>query len=85
MLTLSGAEWRDRRTKLTPIFTSGKMKMMFDIIDSISDRLVKVVGSAVEKSDSQDLRMWSQRFTADSIGNTAFGLECDCELNLTIF
>lgn len=85
MLTLSGAEWRERRTKLTPMFTSGKMKMMFDIIDSISDRLVKVIGSAVEKSDSQDLRMWAQRFTADSIGNTAFGLECDCEWNFTIF
>ena len=79
LLTLSGAEWRERRTKLTPIFTPVKIKMMFNIIDSISDLLVKVVGSAVEISDSQDMRMWAQRFSADSIGNTIFGLECDCK------
>lgn len=79
LVTLEGAEWRERRIKMTPIFTSGKMKMMFGIIDSVSDRLVKVINKAVENSETQDLRAWAQRFTADNIGNTAFGLECNCE------
>jgi cytochrome P450 family 6 len=79
-LTLDGQEWKDRRVKLTPMFTSGKMKMMFEIIDSIGDKLVNVLGKEVTKSSDQEMRNWSQRFTGDNIGNVAFGLECSCEL-----
>jgi cytochrome P450 len=79
-LTLDGQEWKDRRVKLTPMFTSGKMKMMFEIIDSIGDKLVSVLGKEVTNSSDQEMRNWAQRFTGDNIGNVAFGLECSCEL-----
>jgi cytochrome P450 family 6 len=78
-LTLDGQEWKDRRVKLSPIFTSGKIKMMFGIIDAISDRLVKVVNQAVEQTNSLEMRQWCQRYTSDSIGNVAFGLDSNCE------
>jgi hypothetical protein len=61
------------------MFTSGKMKMMFEIIDSIGDKFVNVIGKEIEESNEQDMRNWAQRFTADNIGNAAFGLECSCE------
>jgi cytochrome P450 family 6 len=79
-LTLDGQEWKDRRVKLTPMFTSGKMKMMFEIINSIGDQFVRVLGSKLNETNDQDMRNWSQRFTADNIGNVAFGLDCNCEL-----
>lgn len=63
---------------MTPIFTSGKMKMMFDIVNSIGDHLVEVVGKDVQKSKTVEVRTWAARFTADVIGNVAFGLECNC-------
>jgi cytochrome P450 family 6 len=78
VLSLEGQEWKERRVKLTPMFTSGKMKMMFDIINSIGDRFVTVLGSKLCESNDQDMRNWAQRFTADNIGNVAFGLECNC-------
>ena len=79
LLTLEGPEWRERRVKLSPIFTSGKMKMMFDIVDTLGDKLVDVV--TVEHKTTSDLEMrdWAGRFTADVIGNVAFGLECKCK------
>lgn len=78
MLTLEGQEWRDRRTKLTPIFTSGKMKMMFETVDKIGDKLVDVVTEMLESSDSLEMREIAGKFTGDVIGNVAFGLDCKC-------
>ena len=85
MVTLEGAEWRERRTKLTPMFTSGKMKMMFELFNVNGDKLVRAVERAIKQSNTMDLKEWSQRYTADNIGNTAFGLECNCEWNFLQF
>lgn len=53
--------------------------MMFEIINVIGDRFVKAIEKATKISDLIDLSSWSQRFTADNIGNTAFGFESNCE------
>ena len=67
------------RTKLTPVFTSGKMKMMFDIVHSLGEKLVEVCGRELQTKSELDVRSWAARYTADVIGNVAFGLECNCE------
>jgi cytochrome P450 len=79
LLTLEGQEWRDRRIKFTPIFTSGKMKMMFDIVNLIGDRLVSAVEKSYVDSNVLDMRTFSAKFTCDVIGNVAFGFECRCK------
>jgi cytochrome P450 family 6 len=68
MLSLEGQEWRDRRVKLSPIFTSGKMKMMFETVDTIADKLVEVLNAKLVNSESLDVRLWAAKFTADVIG-----------------
>lgn len=67
--------------KLTPIFTSGKMKMMFDTVDSIGDKFVEVVSKDYKQSNTLDMRILTAKYTADVIGNVAFGLDCKCELS----
>lgn len=79
MLTLEGSEWRERRVKLSPIFTSGKMKLMFEIVNSIGDKLIEVLDKEILKSNEVEVRKWSAKYTCDVIGNCAFGLECNCE------
>lgn len=64
---------------MSPIFTSGKMKMMFEIVDRISDKLADVLDQRIEFSNELEMKRWSQKFTADNIGNVAFGLECNCK------
>lgn len=81
MLTLEGQEWRERRVKLTPIFTSGKMKMMFETVNMISDQLVHVINDDLRQSKTLELKELAARYTADVIGNIAFGLDCKCEIN----
>lgn len=55
-LTLEGQEWRDRRVKLSPVFTSGKMKMMFDIVDAIGDKFAKAVAKELTITDKIEVR-----------------------------
>lgn len=78
ILALEGAEWRERRVKLSPSFTSGKMKMMFDIVNTISDKFISVIDKDLKVSSDLELRELLAKFTTDVIGNVAFGIECNC-------
>ncbi|XP_070493748.1 probable cytochrome P450 6a13 [Chironomus tepperi] len=77
-LTLSGQDWKERRVKLTPIFTSGKIKMMFEIVDVISNKLITTLENETLKTNDLEMRNWLQKFTIDNIGNVAFGIDPNC-------
>ena len=78
-MTLNGQDWKDRRVKLTPIFTSGKMKTMFELIDALSNKMVRIIEDQLQNTNDLEMRSWLQRFTIDSIGNVAFGIEPNCK------
>ena len=61
--------------KLTPTFTSGKMKLMFEIMDMIGDKLVKVIADATEISNDIEMHEYLARLATDNIANVAFGLD----------
>ena len=84
MLALEGQEWRDRRVKLSPIFTSGKMKMMFETVDTIGDKLISVMNKGLETSNMLEMKDLAAQYTNDVIGNVAFGLDCGCEYLITL-
>nr|WDY85977.1 cytochrome P450 6HY3 [Pagiophloeus tsushimanus] len=77
MFSLEGKEWKDIRTKLTPIFTTGKMKMMFETLLEKSKGLNNVVHGYVRNNTPINIKETLARFTTDTIGIIAFGLECD--------
>lgn len=79
-LTLEGQEWRERRTKLSPVFTSGKMKMMFDIVNSIGDKFVGATDKAISQTSIVEVREMLAKFTTDVISNVAFGLDSKCKM-----
>lgn len=63
--------------KLTPTFTSGKMKIMFEIIDAIGDKLVTAVENAASSECQIEVHEFLACFTTDNISNVAFGLNSD--------
>ncbi|KAF7281446.1 hypothetical protein GWI33_004771 [Rhynchophorus ferrugineus] len=77
LFALEGDPWRLIRTKLTPTFTSGKMKMMFDILVAKTDGLEKLIDHHISRRQPVDIRETAARFTTDIIVNCAFGIEND--------
>jgi cytochrome P450 len=78
-LTMRVEDWKPMRTKITPTFSTGKIKTMFDIMARITDNLVDKLstGDASQANISDTIAMYS----TDIISNIAFGLESNCELH----
>ena len=75
LFSIAGDKWRVLRNKLSPTFTSGKMKMMFETMAGFTDGLVKLVDEEKQNKEGIDIKNVSVRFTADIIGSCGFGLE----------
>ncbi|XP_050743325.1 uncharacterized protein LOC108030172 [Drosophila biarmipes] len=79
VFSIEGQKWRHLRHKLTPTFTSGKMKNMFPIVVGVGEELDKVFSGKITSGQGQVLEIVDlvARYTADVIGNCAFGLNCN--------
>lgn len=78
LFAIEGEKWRNLRNKLSPTFTSGKMKMMYPIIQSYAKGLVELVEELSQNNtNGLDIKNICTRFTADVIGSCGFGLECN--------
>ncbi|XP_055714130.1 probable cytochrome P450 6a23 [Phlebotomus papatasi] len=77
LLSLTGNKWKNLRAKLTPTFTSGRMKLMFPIIIGISQEFERTVREQASTDSTVEIKDLLARFTTDVIGNCAFGLECN--------
>ncbi|KAH8277877.1 hypothetical protein KR018_009442, partial [Drosophila ironensis] len=78
LTTIEGQKWKTLRQKLTPTFTSGKMKNMFPLVQDVGDELIRVFHEKVVNSnETLEITELLARFTADVIGICAFGLECN--------
>lgn len=76
LISMDGTQWKKWRSKLTPTFSTGKMKMMFPTLVECSESLEEAVVRACQASQAIDIKELAGCFTTDVIGSCAFGLDC---------
>ncbi|XP_025265760.1 cytochrome P450 6k1 isoform X3 [Camponotus floridanus] len=68
--------WKMLRMKLTPFFTSGKLKKMFELMLNCGNHLSSYIESLKEgEGETIEVKELSAKFTTDVIGSTAYGLD----------
>ncbi|KAK9512379.1 hypothetical protein O3M35_000823 [Rhynocoris fuscipes] len=75
LFSAEGDLWRALRVKLTPTFTSGKLKTMFSLFKDCSNKLDGHFKQLADNEEVIDAKDWMARFTTDIICTCAFGLE----------
>lgn len=77
LFNLDGPRWKRLREKLTPVFTTGKIKYMMPTMSKVATNLVEALTEELRIESTLDMKEWVARFTTDVIGTVAFGLECN--------
>ncbi|XP_062564161.1 probable cytochrome P450 6a14 [Armigeres subalbatus] len=81
LFSIEGERWRFLRNKLSPTFTSGKIKYMFLTMCEIGDELLACFEKYVGREDPVDIKPLAQRFTSDVISSVAFGFKSNALQN----
>ncbi|KAK4881418.1 hypothetical protein RN001_004737 [Aquatica leii] len=75
LFKLKGAQWKNLRIKLTPTFTSSKMKFMFNTVLDCSKGLLNVANKLAENNELINIHNVVLRYTSDVIASCAFGVD----------
>nr|CAD7446875.1 unnamed protein product [Timema bartmani] len=70
-----GLKWRHLRVKMTPTFTSGKLKKMFYLVDECAQKLTEIIEQESVKGKPILVKETMARFTTDVIASCAFGVK----------
>lgn len=74
LFSIESEKWRFLRNKLSPAFTSGKIKTMYNTIADKGDGFVKAI-EKMATGGSVEMKEICNKFTIDVISSCAFGME----------
>ncbi|XP_065080307.1 probable cytochrome P450 9f2 isoform X3 [Ochlerotatus camptorhynchus] len=79
LLSLTDQKWHDMRAVLSPAFTGSKMRVMFELIEQYSARMVQILKEQANGTGYVDYEMKDcfSRVANDIIATCAFGLQVE--------
>jgi len=77
LFALPGKKWRNLRAKLTPTFTSGKIKNMFSTILDVGKKLDSAILEKAKNGEILEIRNLVTCYSVDITASVIFGIEVD--------
>lgn len=80
LIVMKGKKWHEMRTSLTPIFTSSKMRLMFELISNCGQQFaenLEVDNAKYGGSKMYEAKDICTKYTCDVIASCAFGYQSD--------
>lgn len=75
----SGDKWKTSRARVSPIFTQGKIKMVFPCIKSVCEQFVQYIEDKIENDENEfDSKDICSKYTTENVASCAFGIEGGC-------
>ncbi|KAK7869854.1 hypothetical protein R5R35_006665 [Gryllus longicercus] len=75
LVNLAGQKWRVLRNKLSPTFTSGKIKNMFPLMIECCANVVSYLQESANRQEIVEMKEVLAKLSTDVIGSCAFGLQ----------
>ncbi|XP_063224765.1 cytochrome P450 6j1-like [Bacillus rossius redtenbacheri] len=72
---MKGKKWRHLRVKLSPTFTSGKMRKMFYLVDECGCQLLELISQEISTGRPVSVKETMARYSTDVIASCAFGVD----------
>ena len=78
LFLLKGPAWRLLRVKLSPIFTSLRMKQMFPLVSACAEDLTKYIDQYSATGKPLEVKEVAAKYATDVITTCAFGIQSNC-------
>lgn len=75
LVFLNDQRWKNLRNKLTPVFSSGKLKSMYNQVEECANEMDQFFHEVIKENGLLDMRECTSKFTTDVIGSCAFGMQ----------
>lgn len=76
---VSGDKWKISRGRFTPIFSQGKIKMVFPCIKSVCEQFIKHIDDKIENDENEfESKDICSKYTIENVASCAFGVEAGC-------
>ncbi|XP_026474636.1 probable cytochrome P450 6g2 [Ctenocephalides felis] len=69
--------WKEMRVKLTPIFSTAKMKSMFPLITQVGEEFNEFMNTTLKNRNIDNMRDLCAKYTTDVITSCAFGIQAN--------
>lgn len=77
LFSLNFDKWKILRNKISPTFSSGKMKFMFPTMLDVGHSLQDYMSQLIDTESVLEMKDILARYTTDVIGKCAFGIDCN--------
>lgn len=78
LFLLKGPAWRILRAKMTPIFTSLRLKQMFPLVSTCAENLKNYIDQYCTNGKPVEMKESAAKYSTDVVTTCAFGIESNC-------